>query len=41
MGALGIPWYCDGCGKANLEYVTFDPSERAEAYRAIGREPPA
>jgi hypothetical protein len=36
MKALGIPWYCDACGKQSLRFVTFAPHERDEAYRAFG-----
>lgn len=35
---LGIPWYCDDCGKKGLQYIKFHPSERAQAYDAIGIE---
>ena len=36
MTDLGIPWYCDACGKQGLQWVRFHPSERARAYDAIG-----
>ena len=34
--ALGVPWYCDACGVQVKSWVTFAPSERTDAYRAIG-----
>lgn len=38
MSDLGIPWYCDRCGKPGLLFVRFHPRERREAYRALGVE---
>ena len=32
----GVPWYCDDCGKSNLQYVHFHPRERHAAYRCFG-----
>jgi hypothetical protein len=32
---LGIPWYCDNCGKAHVHWVTFAPAERARALSLV------
>lgn len=37
LGALGIPWYCDDCGRPGLSWVRFHPSERAEAESVLGK----
>lgn len=33
---LGTPIYCERCRKPATSWVTFHPSERADAYEALG-----
>ncbi len=36
MHDRGLPWYCDHCGRQNLRFVHFHPSERSQARYEIG-----
>ena len=33
--ALGVPWYCDDCGKQVGRFVRYSSSERDEAMKAL------
>lgn len=35
LSTLGVPWYCDDCGKKTGHWVTFHPTERAAAYAIV------
>lgn len=32
---LGLPWYCDDCGRQSLYYARFHPRERDHVNRVI------
>ena len=38
MHDRGIPWYCDQCGRSNLRFVHFHPTEKRVARYKIGLE---